>query len=52
MQELKEKFITICQEAKLVGANFVIVKDDKIVNQYTYGMQSLAKNKEVEDKTI
>ena len=52
MQELKEKFITICQEAKLVGANFVIVKDDAIVNQYTYGMQSLAKNKEVEDKTI
>ncbi len=52
MLELPENFKQICQEAKLVGANFVIVKEDRVVNHCTYGMQSIEKEKETNEKTI
>lgn len=52
MQEFTESFKKICQEAKLVGANFVVVKEDKMVNHCIYGMQSLEKNKATNEKTI
>ncbi|MDD3106585.1 MAG: serine hydrolase, partial [Bacilli bacterium] len=52
MQEMKKQFVSICQGAKLVGANFVIVREDEIVNQFTYGWQSLAQKKETSERTI
>lgn len=52
MQEFTNDFTKICQEAKLVGANFVVVKDDKIVNKCTYGFQSLEEAKSTKEETI
>lgn len=52
MSAFTEKFQKICQDAKLVGANIVVVTDDKIIDKDHYGMASLEKNKKTDSKTI
>ena len=49
---IKEKFDQICSSAKLVGANLVFVKDDKVIEKCHYGYRDLAKKEETSDKTI
>lgn len=52
MCKFSEKFQKICQDAKLVGANIVVCRDDKIIEKDFYGYASLEKNKKVDEKTI
>lgn len=47
-----EKFKKICEEARLVGASNVIVRNDEIVNTVNYGYKSLSSKEEVTTDTI
>lgn len=48
----KESFLKICEDARLVGANSVIVKDDLIKERCFYGFSDLENKTKTHEKTI
>ena len=48
----KERFIEICEKARLVGANTVFVKNDKVLERHHFGYQDLENKVPTSDKTI
>ena len=52
MGTFNEKFQKICQDARLVGANVVVVKDDKIVNKDFYGLKSIENDEKTNHDTV
>lgn len=52
LDNIKERFNQICSDARLVGANMVFVKDDKVVEKCHYGLKDLEDKTLTSDKTI
>ena len=50
--DFQNYFNEVCSKAKLVGANMVIVKDDKIIDTAAYGYASFDRDLKVTDDTI
>ena len=52
MSKFSEKFQKICQDARLVGANIVVCKDDEIIDKDYYGLASIEDNKKTNHDTV